>query len=1533
MHENASIAHQPQTTPTPAALDNMNVPVSELSDLEPGLNQWLPIQLKLAVGAPDDPLECEADAMADKVMRMPETSFIQRKAAHSDYSDYDDEHVRLKPLPGQVTSFIQRCSCGDRDDEHVRLKPLSSQITPFIQTKSDGAVPVSDSVSSQIKSSMGGGSPMQADTKSFMESRFGTDFSDVKIHNGGESAELNTSLNAKAFAVSNNIYFNTGQYQPETDSGKHLLAHELTHVIQQGQAAPSQIQRIPEEKVTETITEDTVILEDELSNQAAGGLYPGMLLKGYLKIELLNLPPEKAKMFLPPEPKPVRIKNSDEMHFINEDNNAPITSPPPNELKIQGPKKAIVLRVTRRISIKTNNGVVGNISLRAQTTLTKNFEITKNSPRSIVNQLLNYPFGTSSISILFNETFPGGEPESADPINDQQATSLNDIIHTYAPDLTGYDQDAQHQYDAAIKLLLAYVPHSAIALDDPNRKIQGKEFKTLDEAKKAAAAMGKKDLMIVQTADGKFHLYELTQMDLFRITNELRNNEGKDPKIDWRKLPDKVKLEKLYINGSEVDGHDVADNYFYVDPDAAATGHGKSLNSEAIIYKARNSGFFARKPVSHEDALVLWKKIDEQIEFPENIAKAYQMPEGQFVALNVKGKGKFHSIDADYVEGKRLYFKNVDEYKKDVKRVTPDKNEYTPLMYDIYKETGGGKLLAYIETQLDRGAGEDYNFRETTKDSRVLQSSLALVVLNKLNNEAAAFAINILNKIYSPLKALIDSDDALRNLLLSFPKMDAKTKRDVLSMMGVPDDRKDIYYNMLSDPETASQIAFGINVKTVGFNVLRSSMKTVATDTAKIIEQIKSGDFEPLRVEGEFGNMIRDEVYKNNGFTKIKGNTYPHHDETKGFMPEALAGNEYAFSGMMEQIYANTVANMDDAMLVLKIGIITLTAIVTGAIVVVSGGIGAGVAAAFFEAGTTAFAVTEVVVSAAAMTVMTEGLNQAMGQGALGKDKAYYGFGDLAKSFGENLVLSGIFAGLGRIMKNAAAVYRLTATTSAFLGYSLFNYYRENKKLPQGRDLYLFIYENLVTLAAVEAGGVLARPLIKSFYARGLDARVTMINGKITGLKQDIILSQKKLAGMTGKGTISESDGLKLIIEQRGLLERQQKVLTELRDAKEISTDIDVNEELKNVEEALEKIRLVEFQRTIDFKQNQFAPDKIAYKAGQASVDEIIRFYGKENVSGPDVEGMIEVEFTDGTKLVFYPDTKEGAINKAILERPVVPKDRGDRGKVTDDATKANEPGTAKKVLLRSNSKKSLLQFLDRIWNNREAIRKKYKSIYAFYSETTEPNRRSKTVQEYNSELTTVIDGRGDDIVYHQQGGIENGFSHFYRKEGGDVTQRIYLNVKADEAPAVMQRLLNEVLKKPDKFPGVVGGKISGARAVADRPDGIVLYLKDSAAADKVLVYIENLRSANPSLFMETTPPMTQQVGPGVSVANEPVQTPGGKNMSFGESRVKAIQEALDNVMDRNGTKEEFIKEVDQRMSDQGIDPDNPYLNKPDKDK
>jgi hypothetical protein len=163
------------------------------------------VQPKLTIGAPNDPYEKEADTVAGKVMRMPEQNFVQRKCAH----------------------------CEEEEKKQVRRKPISENITPLIQTKSEGGAVVSDALTQKISSSQGSGSSLDSNTQSFMSSRFGNDFSQVKIHTDGEAVQMNRELNAKAFTTGSDIYFNEGQYQPHSDSGKQLLAHELTHTVQQ----------------------------------------------------------------------------------------------------------------------------------------------------------------------------------------------------------------------------------------------------------------------------------------------------------------------------------------------------------------------------------------------------------------------------------------------------------------------------------------------------------------------------------------------------------------------------------------------------------------------------------------------------------------------------------------------------------------------------------------------------------------------------------------------------------------------------------------------------------------------------------------------------------------------------------------------------------------------------------------------------------------------------------------------------------------------------------------------------------------------------------------------------------------------------------------------------------------------------------------------------------------------------------------------------------------------------------------------------
>lgn len=194
-------------------------------ELKPPLSP-LRIQPKLTVGAPDDLYEKEADAVADRVMRMPEQTYIQRECEHR------------------------------KEEERVQKKSLISSISPFLRGKSKSKVPTTtDSLTRSIQSSRGAGTSLDRDTHSFMSSRFDNDFSHVTIHTDRKAGQMSQELNAKAFTLGEDIYFNQGQYQPHSSEGKRLLAHELTHVVQQrGSFLTQAVQRACHDEGNETLT-------------------------------------------------------------------------------------------------------------------------------------------------------------------------------------------------------------------------------------------------------------------------------------------------------------------------------------------------------------------------------------------------------------------------------------------------------------------------------------------------------------------------------------------------------------------------------------------------------------------------------------------------------------------------------------------------------------------------------------------------------------------------------------------------------------------------------------------------------------------------------------------------------------------------------------------------------------------------------------------------------------------------------------------------------------------------------------------------------------------------------------------------------------------------------------------------------------------------------------------------------------------------------------------------------------------------------
>lgn len=164
------------------------------------------IQAKLTIGAPNDKYEQEADRVATRVMRMPDA----------------------EPMPPEEKE----------EEEKVQMKPLSS-IMPLVQREAnlDGGVQVDSAIEGRLNSSKGGGSPLPEGVRSFMEPRFGADFSGVRVHTGGDAVQMNRDLQAKAFTHGHDIYYSGGN-APANDE---LTAHELTHVVQQEGGFPSSV--------------------------------------------------------------------------------------------------------------------------------------------------------------------------------------------------------------------------------------------------------------------------------------------------------------------------------------------------------------------------------------------------------------------------------------------------------------------------------------------------------------------------------------------------------------------------------------------------------------------------------------------------------------------------------------------------------------------------------------------------------------------------------------------------------------------------------------------------------------------------------------------------------------------------------------------------------------------------------------------------------------------------------------------------------------------------------------------------------------------------------------------------------------------------------------------------------------------------------------------------------------------------------------------------------------------------------------------
>ncbi len=241
-----SVAAQVMSMDAPATQQSIqrqdDRPEDEEVQAKPLANSITPLiqRQDMPEAMPEEEQEVQAKPLANSI-----TPLIQRQDMPE-----EEQEVQAKPLANSITPLIQRQD--DRpEDEEVQAKPLANSITPLIQRQEmpapeeeseevqtklmlkpraeAGSVEQHSNLESQLNQSKGSGSPLPDEVRSFMEPRFGCDFSQVRVHTDGEAVQMNQALSAQAFTHGSDIYFGAGKSPSISD----LTAHELTHVVQQ----------------------------------------------------------------------------------------------------------------------------------------------------------------------------------------------------------------------------------------------------------------------------------------------------------------------------------------------------------------------------------------------------------------------------------------------------------------------------------------------------------------------------------------------------------------------------------------------------------------------------------------------------------------------------------------------------------------------------------------------------------------------------------------------------------------------------------------------------------------------------------------------------------------------------------------------------------------------------------------------------------------------------------------------------------------------------------------------------------------------------------------------------------------------------------------------------------------------------------------------------------------------------------------------------------------------------------------------------
>jgi hypothetical protein len=1051
-----------------------------------------------------------------------------------------------------------------------------------------------------------GGMLLSPALREHFEPRFGYSLDGVRVHADAPEAE---ALNARAFTVGNQIAFGAGEYSPYTATGRALLAHELTHVVQQSESGQVTIQRdmrITSEPLP-AITSGDVITGSQQGVRLI--VSPG---RGSAEFQYYGQP-WVLLQWTTGQPSPAIDYNA-----IDRTNTLIITVRASYNIRASIDRR-IDQRAANDVSNQRPTRIEYHLEFPGQVVIHNpdDTETTETTPCVLTYRYTpQHPSGEGDGGILSGEAPP---PEIAPPETETPPTP-----RPFVPRLWSFDSRER-----------------------------------LDEFMRSHADT---NWVGIRTEDGQYVAFAMTVEALTRMAERVRR-ERRDFEVH-NYVPGEV--TSIFLHGESIT-MDAFANMYYRDDREAMTGRASDPQEcEVYLHGTR----YGRISYTHEQAVARWEQLDGMTY--DQIRALESQPGHSFVALRVRGIRQLNTIDWEHYQARDVFMSRLDEFGSDNRDAQTEQfmlNYYVThvermgalVRRYLMVETDRPNPNAQFRAALEHGRlawhvaeevvleveniGQRFAF-ETMRTARDRLVELA-TSWEKMQNVVLMFP-TMSSQQQTEAMELFGIPETARADTLSTLTNRSKAMRIAMGLTESGISISSLQQGLQTQADNLNQPieqlrswavkalylegAFGVAVRNyayarMGFRHITGASFPHTSETPGIFPGPLSGN------TADFTNL-GEQMY---------ANVMAHQRHA-----EVLIGVLVATAVIAGTVLLLFVAGAAGAAVA---GIIvgeTTTAAGAVAFVFVET-VASGVIFTGLQAGAM-FAITgtaptdpdhpdrtplEVLAREAMTNVAMFGafrlLNMGAAAGSLRTVRAF---------FGTEAALRASRTGMA-----AVNVLRVGAIGSAFMGMSAVQYYRQHGQFPRGHDLAMMVYENALTLAMLEIGGHMLRPAFESLgawsrgrslgYGERIDTNFRLLRQFVGNLADAVVRNEQ--------GTTAQ------LTELRERLNAQKTLLEEIRASARTELDAiaqaDIAEAIRQTQEAIDLLREIEFLHSARLRPESSGGGNIMfYRVGSEA--EIRAYYGEGNVTGPDSNGEMRVR-QNGRELILRPEPPEVATPRA----------------------------------------------------------------------------------------------------------------------------------------------------------------------------------------------------------------------------------------------------------------------------------------------